>query len=373
MQRNRILIAAGLLLAAAVVFTVALSLANASRPVPTPTVVPTPSAAPPTVTTCLGGQVFLRDAGVRQRLLDTYNIQAEYVAVGSFEMKDADLNGIDCIWPGSRSAYEYFVANKPGVVRKHDVIFRTYAMIFTRADLYLDSLLKSGLVYEKDGAYLMKMYPVVTAMNARSTWAEIGLPEIAGGANIRYSAPEKSSGGLQHVFMLANYLVPGGEEGGLVIGIEDLDPILPQLVANWEMQPRQVESSPEWFSAYVYESGSIPLAASSESLYLGWLNALPPERRETDGDLIVGIYPEWTVSTDHVLAGLTPGGDRLVEIFQTDAYLQQLGWDNYGMRTAAGGIAARPGDTDVTWLLANPLSVGEPKQDVFEVVKAVIK
>jgi hypothetical protein len=373
MQRNRVLLAVGLLLAAAVVFTVALSLANASRPVPTPTIVPTATQEPATLTTCLGGQVFLRDAGVKQHLLESYNIQAEYVAVGSFEMKDADLNDIDCIWPGSRSAYEYFVANRPGLVRKHDVIFRTYAVIFTRADLYLEALLRSGLVYEKDGAYLMKMYPVLTAMNERRTWADIGLPEIAGRVNIRYSAPEKSSGGLQHVFMLANYLVPGGEEGGLVIAIEDLGPILPQLVANWEMQPRQVESSPEWFAAYVYESGSIPLAASSESLYLGWLNALPSARRETDGDLIVGIYPEWTVSTDHVLAGLTPEGDRLVEIFQTDAYLQELGWDNYGMRTAAGGIAARPGDTDVTWLMANPLSVGEPKQDVFEAVKAVIK
>lgn len=373
MTRNRIIIAVALLVVAAVFFTSVLSAANRSRPVPTPTTVPTPTVAPPTVVTCLGGQVFLRDAGVKQHLLDTYNIQAEYVSVGSFEMKDADLTEIDCVWPGSRSAYEYFASNRPGLVQKHDVIFRTYAMIFTRTDLYLKPLLASGLVYERNGAYLMKMYPLIEAMNGKKTWAEIGVPEIPGRVNIRYSAPERSSGGLQHLFMLANYQVPGGEEGGLVVSVEDLGNILPQLVANWEMQPRQVESSPEWFAAYVYESGSIPLAASSESLYLGWLNALPESRRETDGNLIVGIYPEWTVSTDHVLAGLTPEGNRLVEIFQTDSYLQQLGWDNYGMRTAAGGIAARPGDTDITWLLANPLSVGEPKQDVFETVKSVIK
>ena len=373
MSRNRVIAAIALLFAAALVFMMVLSAASRSRPVPTPTVVPAPTKAPPIVTTCLGGQVFLRDAGVKQHLLDTYNIQAEYVAVGSFEMKDADLTGVNCIWPGSRSAFEYFDNALPGLVQKHDVIFRTYGVIFTRTDLFLEPLLDSGIVYKKGGAYLMRMEPIIEAMNGKKTWAEIGIPEIPGRVNIRYSAPERSSGGLQHVFMLANYQMPGGEEGGEVVNIEELSSILPKLVLNWTMQPRQVESSPEWFAAYVYESGSIPLAASSESLYLGWLNALPESRRESDGNLIVGIYPEWTVSTDHVLAGLDEQGNRLVEIFQTDAYLQQLGWDNYGMRTAAGGIAAKPGDTDITWLLANPLSVGEPKQDVFEAVKGVIR
>ena len=245
-------------------------------------------------------------------------------------------------------------------------------MFFTRGYLFLQPLLDSGIVYEKDGAFYMQMAPVISAMNNQESWAQAGIT-IPGQANIRYTNPAKSSGGLQHLFLLCNYQMPGGQDGGLVCSIDDLPPVLPNLVANWEMQPLQAEASPEWFEDYVYKSGSIPLASSSESLYIGWRNQLPESRRATDGDLIVGIYPEWTVSSDHVLGSLTENGDRLVEIFSTDETLQSLGWTIYGMRTAAGGIAAKPGDTDVAWLVANPQSVGEPKRAVFEAIKAAIK
>ncbi len=368
-MNKRLLIGLGVLVVVATFLIIAFSLAGQAKSnLPTPT----PTLGPAMKVTCLGGQVFLRDAKVKEYLLADYNIDVESISVGTFEMKDKDLTGIDCIWPGSASGYEDFTTAKPGLVRKHDTIFRTYGLFYTRRDLFLQPLLDSGIVYGKNGAYYMKMAPVIEAMNSQEAWVDIGVP-IPGRVNIRYTNPAKSSGGLQHLFLLCNYQMPGGVEGGLVCDLNGLPTVLPNLVANWAMQPRQAESSPEWFEDYVYQSGSIPLAASSESLYLGWRNKLPQSRRESDGNLIVGIYPEWTVSTDHVLGSLTENGDRLVEIFGTDETLQALGWSQYGMRTAAGGIAAKPGDTDVPWLVANPQSVGEPKRDVFEAIKTAIQ
>lgn len=372
MSNKRLYIGIGVLLVAAIFLVVTFSFAGRAKPAP-PT--PTPTEAPVTTVTCLGGQIFLRNANVKQRLLDTYNIEVKSVDSGSFEMATADLTGVDCVWPGSYAAYDFFIGSHPELKVKSDTIFRTYLQIYTWRTPdkdYLAALIKTGVVYEKDGAYFMKMAPVIAAMNEEKTWADIGVSGIPGLVNFRYSAPERSAGGLSWLLLLANYQAPEGQEGGRVIRIDQLDPVLPNLVRNWENQPRQITSSPEAFEDFVFSGPGVPMVASSESLYLGWRKNLP-ESRKSDADLIVGIYPEWTISTDHVLVGITDAGKRLVEIFQTDTALQELGWTEYGMRTAAGGIAAKPGNTDVTWIVANPQWVSEPKKEVIEAIKSELK
>lgn len=336
---------------------------------PEPT--PVPTRPPATVVNCLGGQIFLNVSADYLLSKEDINLQVEYEAVGSFEAKNRDLTDVDCVWLGSASAMDDFMRTHPGKVNDRETVFRTFETIFTRRDKYLQPLLDSGLVYGNDEeGYFIKMFPIVQAMNERKTWAEIGLPELPGLVNIGYSAPERSSGGLQHLFLLGNYMMPGGENGDIVLDEENLEEILPYLQQNWEVQSRQDTASPEWFDTYVIKSASIPLAASSESLYIGWLNNLPEEYRE-DGELIVPLYPETTVSTDHVLAGLTPEGVRLVEAFRKDAYLQQLGWDTYGMRTGVGGISAIPGNSTAPGIIADPIAVGEPREAVFIRVREI--
>lgn len=364
-----LLIGGGALVLFVLVLLVLIPTAFKQERPPEPTA--TATQEPVTVVTCLGGQVFLRNARVKEYLLTTYNIEVISQDSGSFEMASADLTGIDCIWPGSAAAYDFFVAAHPELRMKNDTIFRTYLQIYTwktEEHDYLQALMDADLVYEKDGAYFMRMMPIIAAMNEEKTWAEIGVPDIPGPVNIRYSAPERSAGGLSYLLLLANYQAPGGENGGRVVRIDQLDAILPDLLRNWESQPRQITSSPEAFEDFVFSGPGVPMVASSESLYLGWRNNLPESRR-SDADLIVGIYPEWTISTDHVLSGITEAGKHLVEIFQTDPYLQQIGWDDHGMRTAVGGITARPGDTDVVWIVASPQWMGEPKQDVIQRIK----
>ena len=87
--------------------------------------------------------------------------------------------------------------------------------------------------------------------------------------------PTASSGGLQTLFLTANYMVPGREKGGAVVKHEDMEAILPFLVENWKSQPLQDKQSPDFFNTYVNYSGSIILGCSSESLYLGWYNGFP--------------------------------------------------------------------------------------------------
>lgn len=369
---KKIWIAIGIILVAAVILVVMLNVSEKTRPEPTPTAT---VEAPPTVITCIGGQVFLRNKNVINRLREEYNIEVKAVDSGSFEMATADLTGIDCAWPGSASAAAYFLEKHPELKVKYDTVFRTYLQLFTwrtPGHDYLDALMKAGLVYEKDGAYLMRMQPeIIGAMNAQQTWAEIGVSELPGLVNIKYSAPERSAGGLSYLLMLADYQVQGGENGGHVVRGDQIEEILPKLILNWDNQPRQVTSSPGAFTDFIFSGYGVPMYASSESLFLGWRNSLPADRK-SEADQIVGIYPEWTVSTDHVLIAWTDSGKQLLSIFQTDPILQQYGWDDNGMRTAAGGINAKPGNTDVTWFLSSPQFMGEPKQDVFVVVQCAL-
>lgn len=376
MDRNRWLMFGGILVLAALLVVGAFSISNkAAAEKPTPTAGPTEKPAP-TKVTVLGGQIFVKVS--HDYLLEHYNIDAQYVSVGSFEMTNYDkLNEVDAIWPGSASAYEDFTSNHPGMVKDHETVFRTYEMLFTRKDLYLPALLKSGVVYEKNGAYFAKLCPLAAAMDENKSWKDLGA-DIPGLVNINYSAPERSSGGLQHLFLVGGCLVPGGDGGNTVLSAAELGSksdsksVLSRIMKNWEDQPLQDTASPEWFNSYVIKSSTYVMAASSESLYLGWYNNLPEARRNTDGNLIVGIYPEWSIATDQILAGLNDKGNQLVNIYRTDPYLQTLGWTSYGMRTAVGGIGAKPGDTKITWIKADPQAIGEPKKDVFDAIKAAL-
>lgn len=369
MKRNTLFIAGAALVLFVLISLVALP--NVFKAPPKPT--PVPTKAPPTVITCLGGQVFLADVEMKKRLLDEYNIDVKFVASGSFEMATADLNGIDCAWPGSAPAAVDFVSAHKDIVLKKDTMFRTFNLFFTRKDLgYEDAFIKAGYVYKKDGADFMPMTPIIEAMKAHKTWEEIGVHGVPGFVNIKYSAPESSGGGLQHLFLLCSYLMPGGEKGGLPCEAANLGPVIPVLTDNWNFQGGQTGSSPEWFKAWLQNSKSLPLGASSESLFLGYYNQLSADQKKVALDDVVGIYPEWTIGTDHVFIAITSNGVKLLDILESDPFFSKRAWDGFGMRTAFGGLGAKPGETDVPFIVAEPLAISEPKQDATQLITCAI-
>lgn len=289
-MNKRAIVVGLLVLAALVVLGLGnFAVQNAPKPPPKPT--PVPTLAPATVINGLGGQIFLADPDVKARLLSEYNVRVDFKAVGSSDMVASDLKGLDFVWPGSAVTLDEFMAVHPGASKKNATVFRTYTMIFTWTK-HLGPLLKTGFVYQKDGAYYMKMAPIIKAMNEGKTWAQLGQPEIPGYVNIVFSDPERSGGGLTCLTLFANYQVPGGENGGKVVTRSLLDPVIPSLLKIWDNQGRQDKASPEQFEAWVQRGSGVPLSCSSESLYLGWAKGV----QSKDADLIVGIYPEYTIS-----------------------------------------------------------------------------
>jgi len=394
-KRNRALLGLGLLVLAILAFAGIYSYSAANRPPePTPTPVPTlaPTATPEPAATKLlvaGGDIFVPMS--HDHVLRTANLDIATKRISTFEIKNDPGLGteIQCVWPGTESAFNDFRATHPTMVLTSEKVFSTYNMLMTRADEHLPWFIQAGLAHqESDGRYVFdKMYETLQAAINDRKWAELfieqGLevtnddiaahPWMNLQVNIATSAPERSSGGQSGYFTFAAYLAAGGNEVNHVVTLEEIESVMPQLKKLWDEQSLQDTSSPSFFRKWVAESYSTPLGFSSESLFLGWYNALPQEKRETDGSLIVGMYPPVTTKTDHILAAIHPDCVPLVELFRNDTELHRLGWEVGGMRTAAGGISDKPGNTDVSWISANALSIGEPKREVFEYFTSIIR
>lgn len=342
----------------------------ANLPTPTPTATPIPQVVDCRV---LGGQIYLNDPEVIQILENDYKLRCRAESMGSFQMVAAETSyeGVDAVWTGSKAAYELLLQNHPGSEKDHDTVFITFLMNFTWKS-YLEQSIAAGLVQQEGSAYTMDLSPIAQAILTDKTWADLGAPGIPGYVNFRYSAPESSGGGLSSLYLLGAYLTPRTEGSPpRPIRIEDLTVMLPQLKRLWLAAGQQADSSPENFDEFVTKG--YPWVISSESLFIGWLTKLPVEQQARVLELVVGVYPEYTMSTDHILVALTPAGQKLLDAFRNDPRLHQIGWDKYGMRLGIGGLGAKPGDTTLPWILPNPRVIPDPKEDVTTVVKPELK
>jgi hypothetical protein len=377
MSRNRLIIIFALVAVLCVGLIVVVSVVinanrqyQASQPTPTPTLTPLPDMLS---LHCLGGQVYLNDAEIKRILREEYRLDVTVEAMGSFQMvaPETDYSGVDCVWTGSKSAYDALGVNHPGAEVAHETVFVTFLMNFTWEN-YLKPALEAGIVRQEGSAYVMDMAPVARGMLEEKTWADLGVPEIPSYVNMRFSAPESSGGGLSSLALLGAYLTPRTEGApARPIRDADLSALLPDLAHIWEVAGQQSDSSPENFEEF--RTKGWPWAISSESLFLGYLKSLPPDQQQLVTDNIIGVYPEYTMSTDHVLVCVSQPCLRLLEAFRNDVRLQQIGWDNYGMRLGVGGVGAKPGDTDIPWILPNPQFIPDPKQSVMDAIQEAIK
>lgn len=374
-MRQRTIIGLGVLVVVAIIVFVLFAL---PRPAEPPQAVATPTRGPVRVAKVLGGQVFLASPKVVDRILETKNIKVEYISSGSFDMAKtiAENPGVyDAVWPGSSVAFNDFgetFKSKPGFIKKSATVFRTFAIFFTWRD-YIPEMEKAGLVYEQNGAYYMRMKLLIEALNQNKRWSDLpGNPKIPGLVNVITSDPEVSAGGLTFYELLASCQVPGHENCDKTVTRAELEATIPSLLNVWDMNGYQSKGSPEAFEAFLQYGKGVPLAWSSESLYIGWRNGLPADHK-ADADKVVGIYPESTISTDHVLGALTDTGVELVDAFTTDPELQQIGWSGFGMRTKVAGVDNKAGDTDVPWIASAINFIFEPKVDTANRIKEVIK
>lgn len=337
-----------------------------------------------------GGDIFI--PGAHQYLLDTYNLDVESVKVDTFgtaKYVNEHPGDLQCIWLGSTSAIRLF-QQQGGTILDSTTPFRTYGVVMTRKDLYLDPYwVKYGIATaNSDGSYTVHFSVLRPAMQQHWTWyqllqdqaTKLGIaftddPNLKANewmnqpVKVKFSDPTASSGGMSSFLMMGSYAIPGAEQGGSVITVDTVNSVLPYMVDNFVQQGSMERRSPDLFNWYIGHS-SYPMVLSSESLYLGWYLGLPEGQKAT-ADLVVPMYPEFTNSTDHVLAAIDDACRPLVAAFKNDSNLAQFGWEK-GMRTLAGGIAQKPGNVTLTTIAADPFFVEEPAYEVFDAVKQAL-
>jgi hypothetical protein len=316
-----------------------------------------------------GGYRFFEDEEIMAILHDRYSIEvAGEFRKGTFAMSDdyqPDVQPVDCIFPGSKTGVDYFEDHHPDVIRRSEAVFQAPIVVYTWKK-FLPSLEQADLVYARDGIYFLRMKPLIDAMNEDKQWLDLGV-DILGYVNVESTDPLQSTSGMMWLALMANHLVPGNETGGKVVKVEDLIvyDILAVLRKYWENQGNQTITTGKLFPRFI--ATGVPMIVAYENSYVGWYEELPDDQKP-QADQIVGIYPEVTISTEHSLASLTAACDQLLEVFTTDAEIQRLAWNNYGMRNIAGGIGARPGSA--AWIAATVPFVPEPKKDVTDLIQA---
>ncbi len=335
---------------------------TAATAIPQPT--PTVQAEPVNV---FGGYRFA-DEQMLVYLRDRYQLRPIFQKIGTFDMAEKWTPEIDCIFPSSKTGIDAFESRRPGIIRRSETIFQDALVVFTWQE-YVPALEKAGLVVTTDGVHMLRMAPLLAAMQQDKRWADLGI-EIAGYVNVESTDPVKSASGLMWLSLMASYLVPGEAPGGRAVTPDALaDPaLLPSIYQYWENQGLQVETTGKLFPKFVLTHA--PMIVAYESNYTDWYRSLPTEQQAV-GQRVVGLYPEVTISTAHTLASTSPRCDALLDAFTTDAQLQQLAWEVAGVRNNAGGIGGRP--DSAPWIAATVPFMPEPKLAVTEAIKACLE
>lgn len=280
----------------------------------------------------VGGEKIglLEDERVQAIFERTYHLQLDYDKAGSLDMVTADHTGRDFLFPSSQNALEYY-QQLCGAPDKSQIIFNTPLVFYTHTAV-LDAFLEHGLVTERDGCYYMDMEALVSELEAGTSWASIGLPELYGSIAVNTTDPVRSNSGNLFAGLLANVLCGG------VADEETVDAVLPRLQAIFEKLGYMESSSADLFDQFLKTGiGAKPIIAAYENQLLEFA-VENPEDWEQLRDEIVMIYPAPTVWSSHIYIALDEAGEAGADAL-VDPEVQRLAWENHGFRTDLSGAA----------------------------------
>ena len=265
-------------------------------------------------------------------LRKNYGLELEYAKAGSLDMVTADQEGMDYLFPSSRTALDYY-RDVHGEPAKQDIILNTPIVIYTH-QMVLDALLEQKVATERDGSFYVDMQKLTDLMLADTSWADIGLPELYGSVSVDTTDPVKSNSGNVYAGLLANVL-----NGGETVDETSVGAVLPQLKEIFSRLGYMETSSADLFDQFLKTGvGAKPMIAGYESQLLEF-SVQNPEEYETLKEDIVMLYPTPTIWSTHVLIALDDQGEQLISAL-LDEKVQALAWEKHGFRTSLYSAAS---------------------------------
>ena len=276
-----------------------------------------------------GEKIGLLDDPEVQRVLERdYKLILDYAKAGSLDMVTADHEGRDFLFPSSQTALEYY-QQLYGAPDRSQIVFNTPIVLYTHRPI-LEAFLGAGMVTEEDGVYYMDMEALVEAMEAGTTWAQLGLEELYGQVAVNTTDPVRSNSGNMFAGLLANVLCGG------VADEDSVENILPRLRDLFEKLGYMESSSSDLFDQFLKTGmGAKPMMAGYENQLLEFAVENPEDWAQLKDDIVL-IYPTPTVWSSHIYIALDDEGGRGIDAL-LDEEVQRLAWENHGFRTEVSG------------------------------------
>lgn len=284
----------------------------------------------------VGGEKIgmLEDEEIQEILRDDYGLVIDYAKAGSIDMISADSTGKDFLFPSNQTALELYIQQN-GTPRKSEIILNTPIVLYTRSAV-AEALLQKGIASKTDGVYYVDMEKLTAAIEAGTSWADIGLPQLYGSVTVGTTDPTKSNSGNMFAGLLANTLCGG------VADESNLREILPRLQSIFQKLGYMESSSSDLFDQFLKTGmGAKPLIAGYESQLLEFAVENPDTWEQIKEDIVM-LYPTPTVWSSHVYIALDEAGEAGIDAL-LDEEVQKLAWEKHGFRT---GVYDTPTDKD---------------------------
>lgn len=294
--------------------------------------VPVPPAQPTVVTGYLGGEkISLFDDDQFQSLATDAGLSVSYKKAGSLAMMDADLTGMDYLFPSSRAAVEYG-ATKGVTSSDQDIVFNSPIVVYTYRDV-ADSLAASGLVSKEGEVYHLDAAAAVQAMAEDKTWADLGWASGYGQFRIDSTDPTKSNSGNEWAALVATML-----NGGSPATVDSIERDKDTILAIFSKSGWMETSSEDSFAQFLtLGEGSKPMMVGYESQILDLAVNEPDLYAQAKDDVVIA-YLTPTVWSTHVIMPLDDAGVQLRDFLKSDA-VQRLAWERHGFRNASYAAA----------------------------------
>ncbi|MGO4938106.1 hypothetical protein ACTQ54_10930 [Fundicoccus sp. Sow4_H7] len=267
-------------------------------------------------------------------------------------MVQGDIEGQDYLFPSSQLALElYQDLNRPLVA--DDIVLNTPIVLYSRR-LVTNALEKEGVVTIRDGVHYVNMQMLAEMIVNRTSWADIGIPQLYGNVLVDTTDPNASNSGNMFLGLLANSL-----NNNQVVNENTVNDILPKIKDIYQAIGFMQTTSSDMFKQFLRQGvGAYPIIAGYENQLLEF-SKLQPDVYEQVRDQIVILYPEPTVWSSHVLIGLTDQSEVLIDAL-IDRKVQDIAWREHGFRTVVSGanneaVFDTPGiATEVTQIMPMP-------------------
>jgi hypothetical protein len=264
-------------------------------------------------------EAFFRDPKVIDALRKG-GVEVQFDKAGSRTIASADLSKYDFAFPAGVPAATELRKN-PKFEKAYDEFFTPMAIASWKS---IASILEANGVAKNQGGYYtldMTAYLKLVADNKRWSDLKNNAEYNVNKSILIVSTDVRQSNSAAMYLALASYVA---NDNNVVQSDGEIQKVLPLIEALFLKQGFTEYSSDVPFQDYVSMGmGKAPLVMVYESSYIN--QAAQPNG--ITGDMVL-MYPEPTIYSKHTLIALSPNGQKLGELLQTDPDLQRLAVEN---------------------------------------------